>query len=106
TGDYNRARFDPEFERDLEFRGSYQHAFADEGHELKLDFKHGRTTEQEDNHYTTSYRTPITPVHFDNTLIRPSETGNEATVEYVHPLADDAKLESGYSIEADRNDQI
>ena len=104
TSDYDRLRTDPEYEKSLEATATYQHSFPKEGHELNLELKHGRTTEQEDNHYSDAYRTPATPNSFDNTLIKTTETGTELIAEYVYPFTDDSKLEAGYTREADKND--
>jgi outer membrane receptor protein involved in Fe transport len=104
TRDYDRLRTDPEYERDLEFTTSYQHSFATEGQELNLEFKHDKTDEQEDNRYSNVYRFPITPTSYDNTLIKNADTRTEAIAEYTQPLGDVAKLETGYSREAEHND--
>jgi len=103
TRDYDRLRTDPEYERDLEFTTSFQHVFATEGQELNLEFKHDKTDEQEDNRYSNVYRFPVTPTSYDNTLIRNADTRTEAIVEYAQPMGDVAKLETGYSREAERN---
>ena len=96
TSDYDRLRFDPEAEQDLEYKASFQHSFQEEGHELNLDFKYGDHKELEDNRYTNVHRTPVTATTLDNELIRQKEQNNETTLEYLRPLANDAKLESGY----------
>ena len=97
TSDYDRTRYDPEFERSAEFAVSYQHTFPEEDHELNLEFKSSRTTEQEDNHYSNVFQRPAQATTQDNTLIRPIERSTEAVVEYVRPLKEDAKLEAGYT---------
>ncbi len=104
TSDYDRTRTDPEWQKTLEFALTFQHSFAEEGHELSAEFKRDRHQEQEDNHYSNIYRTPITPTTFDYTTIKPTETGNEFTADYTRPLAHDANLNAGYSLEVDRND--
>lgn len=103
-GDYDRLRTDPEWQKTMEFDANYSHSFPEEGRELTVDLTHDRHWEQEDNHYADVYRTPASPVTFDNTLIKPTETSTEATAEYVHPFGSDSKLETGYSREADKND--
>ncbi|MDB6169529.1 MAG: hypothetical protein JWM88_2393 [Verrucomicrobia bacterium] len=99
ASDYDRLRTDPEFERDIELKGTFQHAFADEGRELKIEVKRGRTTEQEDNHYTNLYRIPAGAPSFDNVRITPVDTKTEGSIEYTHPLAGGARLEGGFSRE-------
>ena len=96
TGDYDRFRTDPEYEKDLEFTGTLQHSFAKEDHDLNLEIRHGRTTEQEDNHYTNVYRTPALAKSFDNTLIKNTETNTEATADYTRAIDDESKFEAGY----------
>ncbi len=97
TSDYDRTRYDPEYQRSTEFAANYQHTFPEEDHELTLEFKSSRSTEQEDNHYADIFRTPVQATTFDNTLIHPAERETEAVVEYVRPLSEDSKLEAGYT---------
>ena len=104
TGDYDRLRTDPEWQKTLAFKTTYQHSFAKEGQELNVELKRDRHWEQEDNHYSDIYRTPVTPTTLDYTLIKPTETGTELTVDYSHPFGGDAKLDAGYSREDNKND--
>lgn len=104
TSDYDRLRTDPEWQKTLSFGATYQHSFATEGRELNVELKRERHWEQEDNHYTNIYRTPVTPTSLDSTLIKPTETGTELTADYTHPFGDDAKLDAGYSLEANKDD--
>ena len=101
TGDYDRTRFDPEYEQDVELSGTYRHTFA-EDHELNVELKSSLTTEQEDNHYADLFRTPVQPATFDNTLIKNSARTQEVIIEYTRPLAGDARLEAGYNLTDDR----
>ncbi len=104
TSDYDRLRTDPEWQKTTEFDAKFEHSFPQEGRELNLELNHDRHWEQEDNQYADVYRTPVTPATFDSTSIKPTETSTETTAEYVQPLADDTKLETGYSLELDKND--
>ncbi len=104
TSDYDRLRFDPEYEQSLEFAGNWQHTFAEEGHELNLELRSSATDELEPNHYTNRYRTPAQPDSADNKIFRNTEHSSEAIVEYVRPLDDGAKFEAGYTRSADRLD--
>ena len=101
TSDYDRTRYDPEFERSAEVSLTYQHRFPEPEHELNLEFKSSSTKEQEDNHYADIFRTPAQAATFDNTLIQPTDRGTEAIVEYTRPLGDDARLEAGYTRSTD-----
>ncbi len=104
ASDYDRVRYDPEFERSTEAAATYQHNFADEGHELKLELKRSDTKEGEPDHYTNTYRTPVQAPTFDNVLISNVERSHEASVDYTRPLGGKAKLESGYDLTRETRD--
>jgi outer membrane receptor protein involved in Fe transport len=99
TKDYDRSRRDPEFEKDLEFSGNYVHSFAKEGHELTVDYTTSVSNEQEDNHYTNTYRVPAISPAYDNTLIKQGGNESQFSMEYVNPISKDKKLEAGYILE-------
>jgi outer membrane receptor protein involved in Fe transport len=105
SGDYDRLRTDPEWQKTTSFDATYQHGFPEEGHELNLELKHERHWEQEDNQYADVFLMPAGPATFDSTLIKPTETTTEATAEYDQPFTGDAKLEAGYSLETDKDDE-
>ncbi len=105
TGDYDRVRFDPEFEKDLEFTGTFQHSFPKEDHEISVEVRHGKTTEGEDNHYTNVYRVPALISTQDATRIRNIEDNTESSADYTYPISDDSKLEAGYNGQLSRLDQ-
>lgn len=104
TSDYDRTRADHEWQKTTEVKTNYTHSFADEGHELTVEARRERHWEQEDNHYANLYHLPPASPSYDNTLIKPTETGTELTADYVQPFADGAKLESGYAGEMNKND--
>ncbi len=104
ASDYDRVRYDPEFERSTEAAGTYQHNFADAGHELKLELKSSDTKEGEPDHYTNTYRTPVQAPTFDNVLISNLERSHEASVDYTQPLGGEAKFESGYDLTRESRD--
>jgi len=104
TGDYDRDRQDPEWQKTTEISATWQHSFAQEGQDLDLELKQNRHWEQEANHYSDVYRTPITPTTYDTTLIKPTETGTNLTADYSQPFAHEAKLDAGYSFETNKND--
>ena len=105
TGDADRLRVDPEYETDLEFSATLQHAFAEEDRELNFELKHGKTTEQEDNRYTNLSRFPARPTTLDNELIRNGETNLEGTADYTHPFGESSKLEAGYDGQLAKTEQ-
>jgi outer membrane receptor protein involved in Fe transport len=96
TSEYDRTRYDPEYERSGEFAMTFQHTFPDEDHALNLEVKSSVTDEQEDNHYADIFSTPAQAATYDNTRIRPTDRGTEAVLEYVQPLDENSKLEAGY----------
>lgn len=102
--DYNRLRVDPETEKDLEFSANYHHAFAEEGRELNLDVKRGLSSENQHNDFSNVYLAPVAPTAFDRIFFTPRECNTELTAEYIHPLGNDAKIESGYELQVNHND--
>jgi outer membrane receptor protein involved in Fe transport len=96
-GDFDRTRYDPEYEWSLEGAATYRHKFAKEDHELSLEFKSSTKQEQEDNHYADIFHLPGQAPTYDNTLIKNGERGTEAIVEYVYPIDDQSKFEAGYT---------
>jgi outer membrane receptor protein involved in Fe transport len=102
--DYDRNRTDPEWQKTLQFATTYQHSFAKEGQELDMELKHEQHWEQEDNHYSNVYRTPVTPTTFDYTIIKPNEVGTELTADYTQPFDNGAKLDAGYSLGVNKDD--
>lgn len=102
--DYDRFRTDPEWHKTWEVEGSYQHAFAEEGHELDVEVKHDRHQELEDNHYTNFFRVPATATEHDYTRMNPTESETSLTADYTRPLPNDGKLEAGYAGDFDKDD--
>ncbi len=96
TGNYNRLRYDPEFEKEKDATAYWQHNFPKEDHELRVEFNASASDEVEDNHYTNVYYLPVKPSSFDNTLIQQGDHQQQLTVDYSNPLTDDSKLEAGY----------
>ena len=110
TTDYDRKRFDPEYETSLEFSANAKHTFSkDPDNSLDLEITHSKDNEQEDNHYTNLYRAPNPPPPdappFDAMRIRNIETITEVTADYGLPLGEDTKFEAGYNGTFDLLDQ-
>lgn len=97
TGDYDRVRTDPEYERDVEFAATFQHTWTKQDNELNLEVQHGRTVEQEDNNYMNVRRLPVAAPTFDRSVIKATEENTEAIAEGVYNLDEESKLETGYS---------
>ena len=104
TRDFDRNRIDPEYEQTIEYAANFKHSFEKDGHELTIDFTSSTQNEQEDNHYTNIFRMPIESPTYDNTLIKQNENESQLAVEYVNPLSETSKLESGYLYETRKND--
>jgi outer membrane receptor protein involved in Fe transport len=104
TKDYDRFRRDPEFEKDLELSGNFVHSFAKEGHELAVDYTASFSKEQEDNHYSDIYRVPVTPMTYDNTLIKQGDNESQFSITYSNPVSEEIKIETGYVLEFRKND--
>jgi outer membrane receptor protein involved in Fe transport len=104
TKDYNRSRLDPEYEKDLELSANYVHSFKKEDHELTIDYTTSHSIEQEDNHYTNTYRFPVILPTYDNTLIKQGDNESQFSAEYVNPLSEDIKIEAGYILESMKSD--
>ena len=105
TKDFDRNRYDPEYEHSLEYTVNYKHAFEKEGHELTVDYTSSAQKEQEDNHYTNVFRMPLQATTYDNTLIKQDGNESQFSVEYSNPLSKTSKFESGYILETRKNDQ-
>ena len=96
TSQYNRLRYDPEFEKEKDVTAYWQHNFPKEDHELRFEFNASASDEAEDNHYTNVYFFPVSPASFDNTLIKQGDNQQQLTIDYSNPLTEDSKLEAGY----------
>ncbi|MFI5251615.1 MAG: TonB-dependent receptor domain-containing protein [Bacteroidota bacterium] len=100
---YNRDRIDYEFEGEFGFTGYAEHAFEENGHNLKLEFDYTRSPEQEDNYYTNRYNLPLSALSFDNTRITTGDNHSRITLDYKDPLSEGSTLEAGYSGEFNGN---
>jgi outer membrane receptor protein involved in Fe transport len=103
TMDYDRTRRDPEYEKDLEFTATYKHVIG-EDHELNIEYTTSNSVEQEDNHYSTKYRVPVSPLTLDNTLIHQGDKESQLYIEYKNPLSDNTKFGTGYVLESALSD--
>lgn len=93
---YNRLRYDPEYERDVDSTTKYEHRFGRDDHTLGADFSWQQHTENEDNHYTNIYTNPVKPTTFDHIQLTTNEPITEASAEYSNTLADKSKVEAGF----------
>lgn len=103
--DYDRNRFLPEIESDLEINAFYKHAFNKDGHELNFDYTSSTSYENEDNYYTNIYRIPVRPVGKDNMFYHHVNVESQFSIEYSLPLGKESKFEAGYLLESFNNNQ-
>ena len=101
---YNRARYRPEWESDLEVKAFYNHKFNKEGHEINIDLTTSRTNENEDGHFTNIYSIPSISDSKDHTLYTHLSYDTEFSAEYTLPLGTDRKFEAGYIFQNINND--
>jgi outer membrane receptor protein involved in Fe transport len=104
TQDFNRLRYDPEYEKQKNGTAYFQHSFGKDDHELRVEFNTSNEDEVEDNHYTTIYQLPANPKLLDNTVIKQGTRQHQLTVDYSNPLSEDSKLELGYDGLFNKND--
>lgn len=93
---FNRLRYDPEKEDQVNGNIYFEHLFNKEDHELRAEFTTSAEEEVEDNQFTNQYFLPTKPLTFDNTRISEKTNQNQFTVDYSNPLSEDSKLEAGY----------
>ena len=94
--DYDRARTDFDETGSAGYAAFYEHDFDGEDHTLRAEFSGNRLFDQEDNHFTNTYRTPEGELERDNTLIQEHDRRELLTLEYHHVLADHSTLDAGY----------
>lgn len=96
TSQYDRLRYDPEFEKEKDATAYWQHNFPKEDHELRVQLNVSGSDEVENNHYSNVYYYPVLPTSYDNTRIQQGDHQQELTIDYSNPLSEDSKLEAGY----------
>jgi outer membrane receptor protein involved in Fe transport len=97
TEDYDRLRYDPEYEKEMGGTAYYQHDFDGEDHKLRAEFTASHQPELEDNHYTNVYRSPATSTQYDNMWIYQKENQNQLTIDYSNRLTASSAIEAGYA---------
>ncbi|MEI6753614.1 MAG: outer membrane beta-barrel family protein [Paludibacter sp.] len=104
TLSYDRPRYRPEWESDLEFKAFYNHKFNKEGHELNFDLTSSITNESEDTHFTNFYYIPAFATTKEHTLYTHQCYDTEFSAEYSLPMGEDCKFEAGYIFQNVSND--
>jgi outer membrane receptor protein involved in Fe transport len=95
--DNDRNRIDYETEKEFSTTVFFDHAFPDEDHSLRSEYKYSSMNEVEDSRYTNIFRVPAAPLQYDNLVITQREKRNDLSVEYTNPLTKDTKIEAGYT---------
>ena len=104
TNEYNRNRYDVEYQKELELAAKYTRKFGKD-QELTIDYTHNGSNELEDNKYTNQYHFPVIPDSKDNTLISQKNYENLLRINFLKPMSGkDSQLELGYELEADKSD--
>ncbi len=93
---YDRFRYDPEFEKQTSVAAFFNHKYKKEDHELNIEYNNSISNEAEDNHYWNLYYLPVRPTAQDNTLIKQADNENQLTIDYTLPINESSKLEAGY----------
>lgn len=102
---YDRLRYDPEGERDVVSRTTYEHRFGRDDDTLSLEARWEHHDEIDNNGYTDVYQVPVAPTSFDRTRDFTNEPSTEFLAEYSNQLRADARLEAGYDRSEDRSSQ-
>jgi outer membrane receptor protein involved in Fe transport len=102
--DYDRDRYQPQTETDIQLTAYYQHHFGKEGHDLNLNYTNSHSRELEDNYYTNTYRLPESQINYDNVFYDRSSIESQFLAEYANPLSEGAKLEAGLEVDHIHND--
>ncbi|MCX6168337.1 MAG: TonB-dependent receptor [Ignavibacteriales bacterium] len=104
TTDYDRLRYDPEYEKEGDVTAYFQHNFSGDDHKIRFEITDSFSPEVEDNHYTNIYRTPLLSSTYDNTKLTQNENKVELLAEYSNPINRDATIEAGYNGELSKTD--
>ncbi len=96
TQNFNRAKYDPESEKEKDATIYWQHNFLKEDHEMRVEFNAAATHDKENHSNTNAYFFPVKLDLFDNILLSDKDNQQELTAEYTKPLEEDAKIEIGY----------
>ncbi len=93
----DRTRFAPAQEFENDFTAYWQHNYDKEGKELRVEFTASSQSEDEKNYYNNQYYFPVKLSIPDNNWVNQIEYNQQATLDFVNPIGEDAKLELGYA---------
>ncbi len=106
TENYDRFRYDPEYEWQINGNAFFEHKFKKEDHGIRIEFTGSGSDELEDNHYWNVYYLPKRTTEFDNTRIKQADNENQVTIDYTLPINKSSKLEAGFDGSINTKDQI
>ncbi len=101
---YDRLRYDPEYEKQIGIAAYFEHRFKKKDHELKIEFNNSISNEAEDNRYQNVYYLPGRPTELDNTLIKQKDNENQLTIDYALPINENSSIELGYDGSINKKD--
>ncbi len=105
TTDYQRSRYDPENEGDVDSTTSYEHDFSGDDRVLTVDLELEHHAETERNHYVSIYATPAGPPLQEYIRVAANEPSAELKAEYVDKAGGSSRLELGFDGTDDRSTQ-
>lgn len=101
---FQRTGMGSERETNSEGSVSYRHKFAQEGHELSIEFRRSESAETQHRRYTSLYSAPPGLISIADQSPHADEIERELSADYTAPVADGGKLQLGYDL--DRNDDV
>ena len=104
VNDYDRGRIDYDQTGSSGVAGFFEHDFEGEDHTLRVEFHGNQMFDQEDNHFTNTYRVPAGLLEYDNMLNQEHDKRDLLTVDYHRVLADHSTLDAGYEGRFDKDD--
>jgi outer membrane receptor protein involved in Fe transport len=102
---YDRLRFDPEHEEDVQSKTDWEHTFGNEDQVLNAELKTEHHTELENNFYANEYNVPVSQTSYDTMRNFNGEPITEFTLEYSNPFSKNSKMELGYNQSNDKSYQ-
>jgi outer membrane receptor protein involved in Fe transport len=102
--DFDRRETGGEAESEAGATASFEHDFAKDAHNLRLEANLSDSPEDEDSHFVEYWRTPARPNPEGNVLTRRKDRQGRLSLDYTNPVNDDSKLEAGYALELQRED--
>jgi outer membrane receptor protein involved in Fe transport len=103
-GDHDRVQSGYELESETGATAAFQHDFAGEDHQLRVEASLSDAPQTEAAHFVEHWRTPVRPDPASDVVLRQSEQQWHLTADYVGPIDEDSKLEAGVALEGHRQD--